>query len=185
MKRIVFLLLLIILLASCKRFDNTFEEDYQPPIAKIYANNVSGFIPLEINFADSSKTGTKNIIERSWDFDNDGVTDSTVPNPTFVFEEAKDYMVKFTISDGETTSTDSLIISAWEVGAPQTDFEMDIVTAHAPVSVQFTDLSTAGSFPITSWSWDFDNDGTEDSNEQNPVYTYTEAGKGFGKTYYP
>jgi PKD repeat protein len=26
--------------------------------------------------------------------------------------------------------------------------------------------------PITSWSWDFDNDGIEDSNEKDPVFTY-------------
>ncbi|NIQ88288.1 MAG: PKD domain-containing protein, partial [Deltaproteobacteria bacterium] len=29
---------------------------------------------------------------------------------------------------------------------------------------------------VDTWSWDFDNDGTEDSTEQNPVYTYTTGG---------
>ena len=29
---------------------------------------------------------------------------------------------------------------------------------------------------ITSWEWDFDNDDIIDSEEQNPVWTYTEGG---------
>ncbi|HSH66597.1 MAG TPA: PKD domain-containing protein, partial [Bacteroidia bacterium] len=40
---------------------------------------------------------------------------------------------------------------------------------------KFTDGSTpAGS--ITSWSWDFNNDGVEDSNLQNPTYTFPASG---------
>jgi PKD repeat protein len=35
--------------------------------------------------------------------------------------------------------------------------------------VQFTDLSIG---VITEWRWDFDNNGTVDSNEQNPQYSY-------------
>ena len=29
---------------------------------------------------------------------------------------------------------------------------------------------------LINWSWDFNNDGTVDSTEQNPVYTYANAG---------
>ena len=43
----------------------------------------------------------------------------------------------------------------------------------APLEVQFTDISRAG---IISWQWDFDNDGTIDSEEQNPTWTYTQPG---------
>jgi PKD repeat protein len=39
----------------------------------------------------------------------------------------------------------------------------------APLTVQFVDLSRGA---ITSWAWDFDNDGTVDSTEQHPSYTY-------------
>ncbi len=46
-----------------------------------------------------------------------------------------------------------------------------------PLPVQFTD----GSFSsdpggITSWAWDFENDGTVDSTVQNPLWTYTACG---------
>ncbi len=40
--------------------------------------------------------------------------------------------------------------------------------------VGFTDTST--NFP-TSWEWDFENDGTVDSTEQNPTHTYGSVGR--------
>ena len=53
------------------------------------------------------------------------------------------------------------------------DFTADITSGDTPLTVQFTD-ATIGS-PV-SWSWDLDNDGIEDSNLQNPQYTYSNAG---------
>jgi parallel beta-helix repeat protein len=44
----------------------------------------------------------------------------------------------------------------------------------APLTVQFTDESTG---IVTSWEWDFDNNGTVDSTEQNPSCTYTGTGR--------
>jgi len=59
---------------------------------------------------------------------------------------------------------------------PIADFSADITSGYAPLTVQFTDASMLGTNPITSWSWDFDNDGTVDSYEQNPIHTYAKAG---------
>ncbi|WP_062397595.1 PKD domain-containing protein [Methanogenium cariaci] len=42
-----------------------------------------------------------------------------------------------------------------------------------PFTVDFTDMSTG---EPTSWEWDFDGDGNIDSTEQNPSWTYTQAG---------
>lgn len=39
----------------------------------------------------------------------------------------------------------------------------------------FTDLSTP-SGQITTWNWDFNNDGTSDASGQNPTYTFPNAG---------
>ncbi len=39
-------------------------------------------------------------------------------------------------------------------------------------TVQFTDLSN----DAETWEWDFDNDGTIDSDEQNPMYIYQDTG---------
>ena len=47
-------------------------------------------------------------------------------------------------------------------------------SGHYPLTVQFTGNSCGNN--ITSWSWDFDYDGTIDSYEQNPQWTYNDPG---------
>ncbi|NOR86120.1 MAG: Omp28-related outer membrane protein [Bacteroidales bacterium] len=54
------------------------------------------------------------------------------------------------------------------------DFSADVINGIAPLEVNFTDETEGG--VVATWSWDFDNDGTEDSDEQNPTYTYVEGG---------
>lgn len=56
---------------------------------------------------------------------------------------------------------------------PAAAFTSDVTTGNAPLTVQFTDRSTNSP---TSWAWDFDNDGTVDSTDQNPAYEYGTAG---------
>jgi len=56
------------------------------------------------------------------------------------------------------------------------DFTADVTGGQAPLTVQFTDLSTSINGSITSWEWDFDNDGTVDSYDQNPGFTYNNNG---------
>ncbi len=51
-------------------------------------------------------------------------------------------------------------------------FSADVTTGEAPLTVQFTDASVGA----TTWKWDFDNNGTVDSELQSPSHTYTEAG---------
>lgn len=59
-----------------------------------------------------------------------------------------------------------------------TDFTADKTSGIAPLTVTFTDrsISTDSLNRITIWRWDFDNDGVVDSEEQNPVWTYSENG---------
>ena len=53
------------------------------------------------------------------------------------------------------------------------DFSGSPRTGDAPLTVQFTDLSTG---EIELWAWDFDSDGVVDSTEQNPSYEYATGG---------
>ncbi len=55
------------------------------------------------------------------------------------------------------------------------DFEPDRTTGHAPLTVEFTD-SSVGYPDLTSWTWDFDDDGSIDSEEQSPTWTYDQPG---------
>ncbi|MCF7792721.1 MAG: endonuclease [Candidatus Cloacimonetes bacterium] len=55
------------------------------------------------------------------------------------------------------------------------DFEGFPTEGNAPLTVDFTDLSQSPS-TIEIWEWDFDGDGTIDSNQQNPQFIYQEDG---------
>ena len=57
--------------------------------------------------------------------------------------------------------------------APVASFTATATVGNAPLTVQFADASTQ--FP-TAWQWDFNNDGTIDSTQQNPSWTYTSNG---------
>ncbi len=72
------------------------------------------------------------------------------------------------ISDGSVTIIDPnpAILTA--------DFSADPVSGLAPLQVNFTDESEAGTNPITTWAWDF-GDG-QNSNVQHPVHTYDQPG---------
>jgi PKD repeat protein len=56
---------------------------------------------------------------------------------------------------------------------PTANFTGAPTTGTAPLNVQFTDTSTGA--PDT-WAWDFQNDGTTDSIQQSPQFTYTSPG---------
>lgn len=56
---------------------------------------------------------------------------------------------------------------------PSANFTSNVTDGNAPSSVQFTDTSTNNA---NYWAWDFENDGIIDSNQQNPVHTYTTPG---------
>jgi PKD repeat protein len=57
--------------------------------------------------------------------------------------------------------------------APVADFTADVQSGTAPLTVWFTDQSANSP---TSWAWDFDNNGSIDSYDQNPVYLYLSTG---------
>jgi PKD repeat protein len=56
---------------------------------------------------------------------------------------------------------------------PTASFTASPTGGTAPLTVNFTDTSSGGP---TSWAWDFENDGTVDSNAQNPTFTYMSPG---------
>ena len=57
--------------------------------------------------------------------------------------------------------------------SPVADFNFAPGPGPSTLAVQFTDMSTN---QPTSWQWDFDNDGTVDSSQQNPTHTYAAPG---------
>ncbi|MCP4112178.1 MAG: PKD domain-containing protein [Desulfobacteraceae bacterium] len=140
--------------------------------ADFTANPTSGTLPLIVQFTDKTAGGPASW---EWDFDNDGIIDSTEQNPTHTYDKDGSYSVKLTVSN--TDATDEELKTDYIKVIPPTvltaDFIADQTTGNAQLEVKFTDKSTGSP---ASWQWDFDNDGTIDSTEQNPTYTYNTAG---------
>src|SRR5438046_1582349 len=67
-------------------------------------NPTSGTAPLSVQFTDQS---TGNPTSWAWDFQNDGIVDSTQQNPQFTYTTLGSYTVRLTVSNiaGSTTTT--------------------------------------------------------------------------------
>ena len=150
--------------------------EFQGLVASFTAEPRVGPTPLTVQFTDLSYGGS--VYAWEWDF---GISPSDrtrnhrknlgsfEQNPLFTYEEEGVYSVTLTINGEKSiTKTDFIIVTS----SAFADFSAEPTTGTAPLEVQFTCLST-GAF---AWEWDFNNDGTVDSTEQNPVFTYLTSG---------
>jgi PKD repeat protein len=140
------------------------------PVSDFSANVTSGTAPLTVQFTDLS-TNSPNAW--AWDFGDNGT--SSVKNPSHQYTSAGTYTVKLTASNANgtgTTATKTGYITVTAPGpTPVSDFSANVTSGTAPLTVQFTDLSTNSP---NAWAWDFGDNGT--SGVQNPSHQYTSAG---------
>lgn len=130
--------------------------------------DVFGFCqPLEVNFGDSSTSGTP-IVSWEWDF-GDGNT-SSLQHPTYTYADTGIFDVSLVITN-DLGCTDTLTRTNYifVYTPPVADF-LDNDTVICPGELQFTDLS----LNATDWFWDF-GDG-ESSTDQNPSHEFVDTG---------
>ncbi|AKB56538.1 PKD domain-containing protein [Methanosarcina barkeri] len=109
----------------------------------------------------------------SWDFENDGVTDTNESNPVREFTTPGNYTVNLTASNSNGTNSKLATITVTENPEPVlpvANFSTNVSEGYAPLVVQFNDSSKNA----TGWHWDF-GDGAN-STEKNPMHIYTVAG---------
>ncbi len=141
-----------------------------PPVADFSGTPTSGQSPLTVQFTDLS---TENPTSWNWDFGDGGI--STAQNPSYEYISAGTFSVSLTAanaygSDSEV-KTGYITITAPSTDPPAANFSATPTSGQAPLTVQFTDLSTENP---TSWNWDFGDGGI--STAQNPSYEYISAG---------
>jgi len=142
------------------------------PVVQFTANNAKGIPPLAVEFNDTS-TGP-DITGWAWDFNNDGVIDSTEQDPTCVYKLSGNYTVNLTVTNAFGSNTTSMPDFVTVTNGVATDFTADNTSGTAPLDVRFHDVSTGPN--ITGWAWDFNNDGVIDSTDQNPTCVYNQPG---------
>jgi PKD repeat protein/uncharacterized membrane protein YphA (DoxX/SURF4 family) len=151
------------------------------PLADFSAMPTAGFVPALVRFADSSLGNTEWHweYEWAWDFDNDGVADSRVRNPEFVYDMPGKYSVSLTLTGPCGVSTifkpDYLLFVLNDNPGEgcKVDFSAEPTSVDTFTPVIFSGLSEAD---IVSWKWDFDGDGTVDSTTRDPVHSYASPG---------
>lgn len=138
--------------------------------ADFSTTSASGCSPLVVNFSDAS---TGPVTSWFWDFGNGNT--STLQNPGAVYITPGFYTVSLTVSDGSNTNTITRTNFVQVFNNPTTNFSVTGATSGCiPFTTNFQDNSTPGDGTIVSWLWDF-GDGSN-SNQQNPIHTYTTAG---------
>ncbi len=148
------------------------------PYVSLQADKVSGEIPMTVNFNAIAEDDDGTIERYMWDFNGDGVTDSTLQNPIKTYNTPGNYLVTVTVVDnsGKAASDTEWIMVKAKGKAPYVSLQADPISGEAPLQVSFNAIAEDDDGTIEQYMWDFDGDGSTDSEVQNPVKTYQTPG---------
>lgn len=128
----------------------------------------TGDAPLTVSFYISDTADSY-----AWDFNNDGIIDSTESESKYTFTKSGKYSVDLNVTvDGISTTSKKTIVVKSQLSV---SIVANPASGQAPLNVQFTVAST-GKAPLI-YSWDFNQDKVIDSILQNPIYTFTLPGE--------
>ncbi|MBK8979781.1 MAG: hypothetical protein IPM29_28115 [Planctomycetes bacterium] len=134
----------------------------------------SGCAPLRVQFQ-SSAPGP--VVALEWDFDGDGIVDSSLRNPEWTYEAGnpggRPFTVSLTARFATGCATTRTLPDYVHVFGPVADFTASVTGGSAPLTVAFTDTSST---TAVLHEWDFDGDGLVDSTLRNPIAVYAEGG---------
>jgi PKD repeat protein len=134
--------------------------------AEFSGTPTSGCAPLTVNFTDLS---TGEITSWDWTFGDGGT--STDQDPVYTYNNAGNYTVSLTATGPSGSDVETKVDYITVLDVPVADFSGTPTSGDAPLTVNFTDLSTGNP---TGWDWVFGDGGS--STDQDPAYTYTTAG---------
>ena len=112
----------------------------------------------------------------SWSFGDGDGTNASVQNPVHTYQSIGNYTVSLTamtIGGNNTMTKVNYITVTSSVVAPVANFNAIPRNGTAPLTVNFTDLTTNGP---TKWNWTFGDGSTTNSTVMNPVHTYANMG---------
>ncbi len=98
----------------------SFRDPVLPPVADFTATPRTGPAPLDVQFTDASTSSEK--LTYAWDFENDGVVDSTEQSPLFTYANPGTFDVSLTVTN--TAGPDTMVKEAYitadkPIGAPE------------------------------------------------------------------
>ncbi|MFC1859490.1 PKD domain-containing protein, partial [Thermodesulfobacteriota bacterium] len=142
------------------------------PEAVAYAGPVRGSAPLEVNFSGTGMDSDGTISTYEWDFDNDGtydVSSSTSPDTSHTYAMAGSYNAIFRVTDSDgNLATDAVNIEVNAEGAPLAMMYTTPENGTHPLDVQFRGSGSDADGTISTYEWDFDNDGAFEPSSSSP-----------------
>jgi YD repeat-containing protein len=143
------------------------------PIVTFTANVTSGTEPLTVNFEDTSIVHDAPP-DRYWDF-GDGGRSSYFPNRQYTYNQNGTFTVELLLRDSDYSVESGTTIITVNDSAPTAAFTADVTNGSTPLAVTFINNSTGHDQPLT-YEWDFDNNGSTDSTDLEPLYIFTIPG---------
>jgi len=127
-----------------------------------------------ISFTDmTDKNGGTNLVSWDWNFGDlsSGLNNnSTLQNPTHTFSGTGDFIVTLIVGNADGCS-DTIIKTISVKPKPGVDFTFGSSCASASTCF-LVNSTVTNTGMITSYAWDLDGDGTDDSFVQNPCFVY-------------
>jgi gliding motility-associated-like protein len=149
------------------------------PVPVFISDGISGCAPYCVNFTESSTVTSGSVVGWDWSFGGDGT--GTGQTPSHCFVNPGTYSIALTVTSAagcKATSTAPFVITANP--NPEAAFSAPLATSIFSPAIQYTDESTIASpGVISSWSWNFGDNGAKDnvSTLQNPSHTFSAEGE--------
>lgn len=142
--------------------------------ANFSSNTQEVCIPNLIQLSDSSISTGSAIVQ--WEWSNNGVVFSNLPNPALYLNVAGTYDICLQVVDA-LGNRDTLCRVAYltAFNGPTVSYVLQPTNGCAPLGVNFTNNTQLGDAPIQQWRWDF-GDGTLDTVQASPSHLYTTVG---------
>lgn len=156
--------MLLLLLLCC------YAVSYAQINAAFTATTTSGCAPLQVTFQNQTTGGNSSNYTYSWNF---GVGTSSVKNPTATYTSPGTYTVSLSVTDGNGSDIETKTGYITVHSKPTVDFSGSPLTGCPPLTVNFTDLTTANAPGTSTYSWYF---GGPTSSVKNASNTYTTPG---------
>lgn len=129
------------------------------------ANPTSGCAPLNVNFSNTSSSGSN----FQWDF-GDGTTFNGSTPPSHTYTTNGNFTVSLTSTGIFGCSNTTIQSNLIQTTPPLADFSSPIVNGCSPALINFIDNS-ATTDPIVNWLWDF-GDGSTFNGQNPPAHSY-------------
>ncbi|MFK7738995.1 MAG: PKD domain-containing protein [Planctomycetota bacterium] len=137
---------------------------FAPVVAGFTLTPASGFVPLDVTFANTS-TGATSF---EWDFDGDGNIDSTDASPTFQYTAAGSFDVTLIATGPGGSDSETQMSAVQAFGSVAANFTLSNSSRYVSQSLTLDASTSTGT--ITAFEWDFDNDlSTIEATGVNPT----------------